>query len=150
MQSPFAEAAFDLARPVPDIARRGLQNLTAFLSPAQQHVHALLTEAPIAWGQSLQAGVATPSVVPWQLQQASAQFNIPQEAGNTIWLTTTLRGGVKRNGDPGSGDDGDNGTDPTASSSTTPTLKKRSAATLTLAVAARRDSAETPRKTLPA
>jgi hypothetical protein len=136
--APFAEAAFDLGASMPDVFQSGLQNLTAFLSPAQQHVHPLMPEVPLAWGRWLEAGPAAASVAPLQSRQSQSQFGAPLQAGITLWLTTPLRGGVARKGGSGGDDDGDNGTDPTASSSSTPPAKKRPAAALGVAVAARR------------
>jgi hypothetical protein len=139
--APFAEAAFDLASPMPDVFHSGLQNLTAFPSPAQQHVHALLSEAPLAWGQWPEAGPVASSVFPLQPHQSSSQFSAPAHVGITLWLTTPLRGGVAKKRGPGGGDDGndgDNGTHPTASSSSAPPAKKRPAAALGMAVAGRR------------
>ena len=57
-EAPFAKAAFDLESAVPDLAQSGIQDLIAFFSPAQQHAHALLSEAPSSWGQWLQVGFA--------------------------------------------------------------------------------------------
>ena len=135
-RGPFVEAAFDRASNVPGLARSGVRDLAAFLSPAQQHAHALLPQAPLAWGYLLQVNLATLPAEP-----APACF--------TIWLTTPLRGGVakKREAGGGGGGGGDNGTDPTASSSAAPPPKKRPAAALSCAVAGRRAAAMTSRPT---
>jgi hypothetical protein len=139
-EAPFLEAAFDLVSDVPELAQSGMQDLIAFLSPAQQHAHGLLSEEPLSWGQWLQVSFAALPVAPAQPCQALAQPSPHAQIANTIWLTTPLRGGVKRTRGAGGGDDGDNSTDPTASSSTALPAKKRPAAALTFAVAAGRAS----------
>ena len=104
-EAPFAEAAFDLLSTVRDLAQRGMQNLTAFLSPPQQHAHALLPQAPLFWGTWLQRSLAALYTDTAETCTALAEPTVPAQAGFTIWLTTPLRGGVKRNRRAGGGDD---------------------------------------------
>ena len=52
--APFARAAFDLA----SSHHQGAQDWSAFLSPAQEHVHGVVSVQPLSWGALDTIGVA--------------------------------------------------------------------------------------------
>ena len=76
-QAPFLEAALDLASAEPALVHNSMQHLAAFLSPAQEHAHAFLAAAPIAWGQWLPGDPAALSILLAQPHAAIAQIAAP-------------------------------------------------------------------------
>ena len=94
--APFAVAAFDLASPSLPLVHSGCLDFAAFLSPAQQHVHALVLYAPVAWA-TLAWGTLldSPALVPADTAPPPATFVIstghaatPSPTIPTLWLAT--------------------------------------------------------------
>ena len=108
----FAAAAFDLRSSSVMELSQGLADWSSFLSPSQQHIHALTAQIPMSWGSIADEAAAT-------LVGLHAQQTWESSAPITLWLASYLRGGARKHkpGRKHSGDPGDNGTDPQASSS---------------------------------
>ena len=102
----FAIAAFDLDAPEPTDFASGHVDWEAFMSPAQQHVHALVAQCPVAWG-SLFLRDSGP-------QCQESMLNNTSTAPATLWLTGRLVGAGERPSTAlrTAGNGGDNDTGP--------------------------------------
>ena len=109
----YATAAFDLQSTDTAAVMQGLADWHAFLSPAQQHAHQLVTQMPLAWGT---LETSTSDMLGAHLVSSHFDTHTANEFPLTLWLTGYLQGGVKRTA-PITEKDGDNDTDPTAASS---------------------------------
>ena len=108
----YLSAALNLATDDPYELQQALADWQSFSSPAQQHLHALTPEWPITWGSVQDLYHA--SLVGNHIQQL-----LGTTAPVTLWLTTCLRGGVRRSqqGHTLAADSDENNTDPDASAS---------------------------------
>ena len=107
------------------------QDLTSFFSPAQAHIHRLVTQMPICWGDFCPLGACHLSLEhDW----------VTGAAPPTLWLSTPLLGGGRLRRMLASGSPGDgNGTDPSTVVTDSPSALPRPAPTVVVAKEASSD-----------
>ena len=82
--APFATAAFDLAPCGPVLLHHGMQDWIAFLSPAQGHLHGVLSVVPLSWGALDTFGVAPCPGHSWGYDTAVV-VPAPRVAAAPLW-----------------------------------------------------------------